>query len=1007
MKIRYCLLLPVFALVFCFQSKVIAQNVSGKVLDMNGIPVYGAIVSSQNNQMIKVETDAQGKFEILVPIGEKLLVTTPDNAKRTVVAKQYNELKMDRLYTLIEEGNTLAHSKLESTAAISTIYSEDIMKSSVINAQNSLFGRGLGLTSLQNAGFESDASTAFNIRGLGSLQGNNPLVLVDGYERPLSTLVKEEIETITVLKDAATLSLYGLRGSNGVILVTTKQGIIGKTQIEFSYDHAFIKPLRKPQFVNAYTYAKAVNEARLNDGITTPRYNANELAAYQSGSFPYYYPNVNWVDQVLKDDASSNVYNISIRGGTNKVRYFTVMNLTGNDNLMKPTNIVPAYSSQFKYSRLNIRTNLDIQFTPTTNMKVKLLGSLTESNRPGNVIGPIMTAMYNTPAAAFPVKTSTGEWGGSDNWTANPVAMIAAQGYGKSNSRTLFADWTINQDLSIITKGLSAQASLGFDNYADYWESMSQTYSYSKNSTQLNSVGDTLYVKSYSTPVGTNSNPAYYSSLGSQWQHFNAFGKIDYTRTWTDVSLKSSLMFLHDQYVGNGQFTTNNRQRINGYAHVGLFEKYFIDVSLTANGTNKLQPGHNIGIFPAVSSAWVLSKEDFLKNVKAIDLLKLRLSYGVVGNDYTSSADLYKQLYGNGSTYSFGDTYNTSITGMTELRLATTGLTYEKSQKTNIGLDGRFWDAIDLTAEAYYEKRTDILVSTAGSVSSVIGATPSMSNDGIVENKGIELGLNINQTIGDFKYNVGGQFTYARSTIINNNEGFVQYDYLKKTGKPVNQIMGYEAIGFFQDQADINSSPSQSSLSTVAPGDIKFKDQNNDGKINQLDQVALGYNTGCPEIYFSANFNLEYKGFGIDANFQGVGNYSAILNTPSMYWPLIDNINNTSTYLNISNYYYDNRWTPNNQNAMFPRLSMLTNKNNYNTNSVWVKDRSYIKLRTCEIYYKFPEKLLAKSFISKAKIYVRGMNLFSIDNLKIVDPESYGIAYPMTASFNMGVNVGF
>jgi hypothetical protein len=269
----------------------------------------------------------------------------------------------------------------------------------------------------------------------------------------------------------------------------------------------------------------------------------------------------------------------------------------------------------------------------------------------------------------------------------------------------------------------------------------------------------------------------------------------------------------------------------------------------------------------------------------------------------------------------------------------------------------------------------------------------------VVENSGIELGLNINQSMGDFKYNVGGQFTFARSKIVNNNEGFVQYDYLKQTGKSVNQIFGYEALGFFKDKDDIAASPAQY-FSTVVPGDIKFKDQNGDNKINELDKVALGFNTGLPEIYFSANINLEYKGLGIDANFQGVGNYSAILNTASMFWPLRNNTN-------LSTYYYENRWTADNQNSLFPRLTTLQNDNNFNTNSVWVKDRSYIKLRTCEIYYKFPEKLLAKSFISKAKIYVRGMNLFSIDNLKIVDPESYGIAYPMTASFNMGVNVGF
>ncbi|MEI6750729.1 MAG: TonB-dependent receptor plug domain-containing protein, partial [Bacteroidota bacterium] len=343
MKIRYYLILLVLALTFCLQNIVIAQNISGKVIDMNGKPVYGAIISGQNNQLIKVATDEKGNFEIQLPIGKKMVITTPDRATKTVVAQQYTEVKMDRLYSLIELGNTIAQSKFETTAATSTIYSEDIMKSSAINAVNSLYGRGLGLTALQDDGLEYETNTSFNIRGLGSLQGNNPTILVDGFERPLSSLVKEEIESITVLKDAASLALYGLKGSNGVLLVTTKQGAPGKTQIDFSYEHAFIQPVRLPQFVNSYTYAKAVNEALVNDGVTIPRYNTNELAAFQSGKFPDYYPNVNWVDQLLKNNASSSVYNVSIRGGSSKVRYFTVMNLTANDGLMKPSNIVSAY----------------------------------------------------------------------------------------------------------------------------------------------------------------------------------------------------------------------------------------------------------------------------------------------------------------------------------------------------------------------------------------------------------------------------------------------------------------------------------------------------------------------------------------------------------------------------------------------------------------------------------------------------------------------------------------
>lgn len=897
----------------------------------------------------------------------------------------------------VEQGNRIAQPKKESTASTSVITSEEIMKSSALNTSNTLYGLGLGLTALQNEGLEFSVNTTFNIRGLGSFYNNNPLVLVDGFERPLNTLAKEEIESITILKDAATLAMYGFRGSNGVLLVKTKTGKIGKTNITVSYDQAFLQLRRKPQFVDAETYAKAVNEARKNDGIATDRYTANEIAAFKSGQFPDYYPNVNWMDEVLKNNAMSNIYNISIDGGSKVVRYNTIINLQSHDSYMKPDNIVPSFSSQNKYSKLNIRTNLDIQLSKTTNFAVRLLGLISETNRPGTQITDIMPRLYNTPAAAFPVKTSTNEWGGSDTWTNNPVAMIAARGYGKSNARTLLADWTLTQDLSELTKGLSAELSVGFDNSADYWESMTQTYRYQKNTGVISSDGTSL-TSPVSTLVGTNSSPSYSSSLGSQWRSFGAFGKIQYVRNWENVKTNSQLMFLHDQYVGNGQFSTSNRERINLYTHLGFYNRYFVDLSLTGHGSNRLQPGNNMGLFPAVSSAWVLSEESFLKPVKAIDYLKLRASYGVVGNDYTTSNELFKQTYGTGGSYFFTDNY-TSTAGMTELRLATTGLTYEKSHKANLGIEGRFFNLIDLTAEVFYDRRTDILVSTSGTISSVLGATASMANDGIIDNKGIEIGLNVNNNKGDFKYKIGAMFTYTKSIVVNRNEGFVPYDYLKQTGRSVNQIFGYEAIGYFKDAADIASSPVHL-LSTVMPGDIKFKDQNGDNRINEQDRIALGYNNVSPEIYFSANLSLEYKGIGVDANFQGVGNYTAILNTASMFWPLRNNNN-------ISTYYYQNRWTPENQNALFPRLTTLQNDNNFNTNSLWLRDRSYLKLRTAELYYKLPKQILENTFVSTAKVFVRGMNLFSIDNLKVVDPEAIGTVLPISASVHVGVNVTF
>lgn len=973
-----------------------AQKLSGKVVDASGRPVTGAVISLVDNPLVKFTSGDDGSFELNAAKGSKVRVVAPGYEKTFVPDNDFTVVRLGSENELLNENNTQLP-RQESTAAISTIHSKEIMRSSELNVANALFGYGLGLTSLQNAGNAYDPTTTFYIRGIGTLHGASPLVLVDGYERPFDLLSKEEIASVSILKDAASLAMYGLRGADGAIYITTKKGQTEKTRIEFSYDHASLQLQRKPQFADAFTYASAVNEAMMNDGATTPLYSNNQLNAYKSGIFPDYYPNVNWMDQVFKNNASSDNYNLSIHGGSEKVHYFTNLNYSGHGGFMRPQNIDNGYSSQVKFSRLNVRTNLDVQLTSTTKFNINLFGSLAESNRPGSTLSQILPVVYNTPANAFPVKTSANEWGGSSVWTSNPVAMVAAQGYGKSSTRTLMADWVLSQDLSELVNGLSADLSVRIDNSASYWESISKTYRYSVNTAQLNAAGDSL-VNPVSTIVGTNSVPTYSSSLGSQWRYMSFYGKLNYEKTWSNVSLNSNLFFYQSQYIGNGQFTTDNIERLSAYTHWGFYNKYFLDLSLTANGSDKLQPNHNIGLFPSVGAAWILSNEDFLKKSSVVNYLKLIGSWGIVGDDYTSAPELYKQTFGAGGTYYLTDNY-TASSGMKENRMATTGLTYEKSNKANVGVNGRFWNNLELDAELFYETRTDILVSTAGTVSGVVGATSAMANQGIVNNRGVELGLNYSNSVGDFSYNLGGEFTYTKSKIINMDEGFQPFDYLKQTGLPVNQIFGYQAIGYFKDQADIAASPAQL-FSTVMPGDIKFKDQNNDGKIDQNDRVALGYNTVCPDMFFAFNLNLEYKGFGIDANFQGAADYSVILNTSSFFWPLR---NNTT----ISTYYYQNRWTPDNQNALFPRLSMTQNLNNFNTNSVWIKDGSFVKLRNCEIYYRFSHKMLSKINMASAKIYVRGMNLFSLDHLKVVDPESIGVNLPLSSSINVGFNVGF
>jgi len=995
MKKIYCISL--FSLIMLFCMHLEAQKLSGKIEDVSGNPIKGAVISSIDNPLNMFTSGDDGSFTLDIAKGSMVRVIAPGYVKTFIPKNDSIVVRFHKENEVLTENNTEMPS-LESTAAISTIYSKDIMKSSEINLANTLYGYGLGLTALQNSGNPYQDNSTLDIRGIGTLHSTSPLILVDGFERPLDLLSKEEIASISILKDAASLAMYGLRGANGVIFVTTKRGETGKTRIEFSYDHASLQLQRKPQFADAYTYASAVNEAMLNDGVTNPQYSNNQLNAYKSGKFPDYYPNVNWMDEVFKNNASSNIYNISIHGGSNNVHYFTNLNYSNNDGFIRPQNIDAGTSSQFKYSGLNVRTNLDVKLSPTTKFSVNLFGSLNEFNRPGAILSQILPAIYNTPASAFPVKTSTNEWGGSNVWTTNPVAMVAAQGYGTSSTRSLLSDWTLSQDLSSLLEGLSADLSARIDNSASYWESISKSYRYAVNSAQLNATGDAL-INPTTTIVGINSVPNYSSSLGNQWRYMSFSGKLNYNKTWSAITLNSNLFYYHNQLIGMGQFSTDNTERLSAYTHWGVSNKYFFDLSLTANGSDKLQPNHNIGLFPAFGAAWILSNENFLKNSRFINYLKIFGSYGIVGSDYTSAPELYKQTFGNGGTYYLTDNY-TASTGMTEQQVPTIGLTYEKSHKVNVGINGRFWKNFDLDVEAFYDRRTDILVSTSGAVSAMYGATAAMSNQGIVENKGIEVGLNYSNSVGDFIYNFGGNFSYYKNKIINMDEAFQPYDYLKQTGKPVNQIFGYQAIGYFKDQADIAASPVQMFSTSVYPGDIKFKDQNNDGKIDQNDRIALGYNNVCPEIYFSFNLNLEYKGVGIDANFQGVAHYSEFLNTPSFFWPLS---NNTT----ISNYYYQNRWTPQNQNALFPRLSMTQNLNNFNSNSVWIKDASFLKLRTAELYYRFSNRLLSKINLTSAKVYVRGMNLFSLDHLKVVDPENVGENLPLSASINIGFNVGF
>lgn len=910
---------------------------------------------------------------------------------------------------VVEIGYHKAQRLEESTSSISTVYNEDFNKRSAKNIANSLFGYGTGLTTLQGSGRYADAEPTFFIRGLQSLSTNNPLILVDGIERDITDVTPEEVETVTILKDAAAVAIYGHKGINGVVNITTKRGIYNTREIKFTYDHGFGWQARKPKFVDSYSYANAMNEALANDGLTA-RYTQDELNAFRSGQYPYLYANVDWLGETYRDMDATNIYNISFRGGASKFRYYAMANLTTNKGFIANPYMNDGYSTQDQYSRANLRTNLDIDLTEKTKLKLNVLGILSETRTPGaNGQGGanLWDMIYTLPSAAFPARLENGTWGGSATWagTKNPLAVSQAAAYTKFHERTLFADMTLTQDLSSITPGLGASGMLSYDNYAQYWENHSKTFVYGSNSVTAWENGvpssTTYYTDGKESSMSSDAKCIAFTRV------FNFAATLFYDKQINkDNKIYSQLKWDYEYRNTKGTDQTWYRQHASFYTHYGYKDKYFADLSVVASASNKLAPGHQWSISPTVGLAWVMSKENFMKDLSWINFMKLRASFGVINTDRLPLDDdsevtnYWEQTYGGGGYYPFDTNYSVGTQSWSLGRLASLNSTHEKAYKYNLGLDASMFNGLDVSFDAYYERRSDIWVSSSGHYSSVLGFTAPYENGGIVDSWGVEIGANYRKKIADITLNIGANFALAKNEIIEQMEEPRMYDNLITTGKPLKQTYGMEVIGYFKDQADIENSPKQS-FGDVKPGDIKYKDVNGDNIIDANDKVAIGHSTTAPEIYYSFNLGAEWKGLGFDAMFQGTGRYSAVLNTKSLYWPLI---NNTT----ISQEYYDNRWTPENQDAKYPRLSSQSNENNYQTNTLWLADRSFLKLRSIELYYKFPQIWVKKSkILSNAKIYVRGVDLLCFDKINIADPEVYGATYPLTRSVVAGLTIGF
>lgn len=883
-----------------------------------------------------------------------------------------------------------------TTFAISTLSAEQLSKYSVTNPGNALYGQLPGLTVLQNGGDIWSQNPSFFVRGVATLGPKAPLVLVDGFERDLGSLSVAEIESISVLKDAGALAIYGVKGANGVILVTTKRGSVDKLTIDASYEYGVNQPFRMPEMLDAYGYANAVNEALILDG-KAPRYSVSELDAYKNGTYPDYYPNVDWLDEIMKEYGLSHELNLSFTGGTKAARYYTTINYMNQTGLMNEQDMGYDFSTQSKFEKLNIRANMDIDVTKSTLLKINLAGRLLGYNRPGRSASNIISSASRLPSNAYPVKYEDGAWGGSNVYGDNPLAQINAIGYGKSLERTIFADITLMQDLSDLVEGLSFSASAGTDNYVSYWDNKSKEYAYDVRTADIDEINGNLYnevseTKSEETELIAG------NSVGDQWRTVNIVGQINYDKKWGNHQLNSGVYFHQDEIAGNEQYLTYRTQTLALQGHYANNNKYFADLTVAYSGTSILPKENRFGLYPALSVGWIISEEGFLKESDLVNKLKLRASAGLVGLEPTG-VDLDQQKYYSGGVYRFGQD-NAGYGGIYEAALPNVDYKPEQAMIANVGIDATLLKGFNFTVDAFFQERSNILVSEAGTVSQTVGVGLALVNEGVVQNKGVEVSARWSQNLGDFNYFLGGNFSFARNKIIEQNETYRPYDYLKRTGNSVGQTFGLVADGFFDQTAIDNNTDIYFYEDELKPGDVKYKDLNHDGFIDDFDMQAIGHNQIAPEMYYGFTFGAEFKGIGITAQFQGAENLNVYLNTPSVYRPLVNNVS-ISTFSN-------DRWTPSTAaTATLPRLTVDQNLNNYRANTIWVQDGSYLKLRRLEMYYNLPEGLLSKLKIQKASVYVRGMNLLSFDDIEIMDPEEIRMVYPTLKSIHFGMKFTF
>ncbi|MDO5321634.1 MAG: SusC/RagA family TonB-linked outer membrane protein [Bacteroidia bacterium] len=898
----------------------------------------------------------------------------------------------DKKSQMVDLGYGVESSEFLTTAATYTITAEELSRTSAISLADALYGKLLGLTALQNTGFKGEEGTgaSFNIRGAQTTGERDILILVDGAERPIDRISVEEVESVTVLRDAAAVAMYGHEAINGVLLVKTKRGKANTGfNVKVGASHKFQFDPQSAEMVGAYDYAKALNTARQNDGLALA-YTDAELQKFSDGTDPFVYPNVNWKEQVFRNTAHETNAFVSMYGGSDNVEYYSQIDFTDARGLYKGVS-QGDWNSQLKESKVNIRANVDFQVTKTTKVKTNVLAIFMETNGVPNLSSnDAWWHLYKVPALAFPIKTKNGVWGGSQTYgDYNLVAKSQGTGYAKTHQRQIWADVTLEQDLYFLLDGLKFYAGGSYDNSSNTIENRSMGYQYGWN---YYDASNTLQ----EAVMGTVEDKLVFNHwVDSQWRIGTLNAGFKYaTRFNNGDNFLANANYNMKSEIRDGQSNTWYRRNVNLALHYDHADKFVADVVLAANGSNRSYPA-KWAFSPTFGLAWIYGN-----NPETGFYGKLRLSGGVQHTDYVPENGLWLAKWdGSHGQFWYGTSYASSW-GAFQTQFPTTNFQQEAAHKLNLGTDMRIADCLDITVDMFYQQRRHILVSAGSLNSSIVGIQSAYDDKGAVASYGAEVGLRYAKTFANgFNLNFGANASAVKSQVLEWIETPV-YPNLSVVGGPADASRGLIALGFFQSQEEIDNSPRQE-FGQVKVGDIKYKDVNSDGVINENDYVAMDYGFAVPALNYGINIGMEYKGFGINASFQGAaGQTKSLLDVDGVWGALSDNRNLSREYLNNC---YDTAGA----NALYPRLSTTRVANNTQNSTIWYRNVSWFKLRDCEIYYKLPASFVNRIKLSSVKIFVQGQNLLSFDNIPAMDAENLNTGYPVMKAVNMGLSVIF